>query len=73
MALEHGKLYTCRSGFKVRWCQYCNVLHGYLYDCQHFNDATRAAIKREDSRKKATFGVSVACCIIFVCLLMLLS
>ncbi len=65
----HEQLYIFPSGFRARWCEHCAVLHGYLYSCKYFSPEIQEKIRREDNRKKAGLGVSIAIMILFVILL----
>ena len=67
--MVHEKLYRFPSGFRVRWCTACKTLHGYLYNCKHFSKETQAIIRKEDFKKKAKLGISIALVVIFVYLL----
>jgi len=67
--MDHGELYTFASGFKVRWCKPCKVLHGHLYDCEHFPAKIRQEIRADDLKAKTKLGISIAIVIIFVVML----
>lgn len=69
----HEKIYTFSSGFKARWCNHHAILHGYLYACPYFSESIRRQIQKEDHKKKAALGISVALVIIFVTLLSIFS
>lgn len=66
--MVHEQMYYFPSGFRVRWCSYCRELHGYLYNCEHFSEETQAVIRKEDLKKKAVLGFSIALFMIFVML-----
>jgi hypothetical protein len=65
--IKHGDVVPGRVG---RYCEVCQVMHGYLFECKHYTSETIKQIRKLDRQKKSQ-GVSIAIAIIFFILLML--